>query len=147
MLAHPSSQSEAHEASPGSLDRVASLWYERPMDIGKRLRGLREARGYSEGEIARRAGFLRCYVSRIECGHAAPKLQTLGKRAKALDLELHQLFFRGKGEPVAPEVAEGTPPDRQEEKVLELFRRMPPDGKDLFLALAREAVKRWEKHE
>jgi transcriptional regulator with XRE-family HTH domain len=117
------------------------------MDIGKRLRELREAKGLSQGHIEKRTGLFRCYVSRVECGHTAPNLATLEKWAKALDLELYQIFYEGKGEPVAPKVAESTAPQRRETKLLDLFRRMPEKDKVLFVALAREAVKTRGKHE
>jgi transcriptional regulator with XRE-family HTH domain len=117
------------------------------MDIGKRLRELREAKRLSQGDIKKRTGLLWCYVSRVECGHTVPKLETLEKWAKALDLELYQLFYQGKGEPVAPKVAERTAPQRMEIKLLDLFRRMPEKDKVLFVALARDAVKTRGKHE
>ena len=117
------------------------------MDIGKRLREVREAKGYSQDDIERRTGLLRCYVSRVECGHTLPEVGTLERWAKALDLELYQIFYQGKGEPMAPEVAEPTRRNTREGTLLNLFRRMPERDRSLFLALARKAVKRWEKHE
>jgi transcriptional regulator with XRE-family HTH domain len=72
------------------------------MDIGKRLRELRKAQGLSQGDIERSTGLLRCYLSRVECGHTIPSLATLEKWAKALDVEFYQLFFVGKGKPQAP---------------------------------------------
>ena len=117
------------------------------MDIGPRVRELREAKSFSQGHIEKRTGLLRCYVSRVECGHAPPNLVTLEKWAKALDLELYQVFYEGKGEPAAPEVPEGMAFDSREEKLVDLFRRMPESDKSLFLGLASEAVKRRGKHE
>lgn len=60
------------------------------MDIGRWLRELREAKGLSHADIERRAGLLRPYVSRIDCGRTMPSLPTLDKGAKALDLDLYQ---------------------------------------------------------
>ncbi len=118
------------------------------MDIGKRLRELREAKGLSQGHIEKRTGLLRCYVSRVECGHTDPQIETLEKWANALDLELYQLFYEGKGKPVAPKVVfESTAPRTRERKLVDLFKRMPETDKILFLALAREAVKMRGKHE
>ena len=117
------------------------------MDIGKRLRELREAKGLSQRDIDKRTGYARTHVSRMECGHTEPKLGTLEKWAKALDLELYQIFYQGNGKPVAPKVTESTTLHTREEKLLDLFRRMPVGDKDLFLALAREAIKRRGKHE
>ncbi len=117
------------------------------MNIGTRFRELREAKGLSQGHIEKRTGLLRCYVSRVECGHTEPKLETLEKWARALDLELYQLFYEGKVEPAAPKVAEPTRRHTREGALLNLFQRMPERDKGLFLALAREAVKRRGKHE
>jgi transcriptional regulator with XRE-family HTH domain len=117
------------------------------MDIGKRLRGLREAKGLSQGDIEKRSGLLRCYLSRVECGHTVPSLVTLEKWVKALDLELYQLFYEGKGKLVAPKVAKSPPPRTRERKLVDLFGRMPEEDKILFLGLAREAVKRRGKHD
>jgi transcriptional regulator with XRE-family HTH domain len=117
------------------------------MNIGTRLRELREAKRYSQGDIEKRTGLLRCYISRVECGYTEPKIGTLEKWAKALDLELYQFFYQGKGEPIAPEVAEPTRHNTREGALLNLFQRMPERDKQLFLALAREAVRTREKHE
>jgi transcriptional regulator with XRE-family HTH domain len=95
------------------------------MDIGKRLRELREASAYSQGHIEKRTGLLRCYVSRVECGHTVPWLETMDKWAKALRLELYQLFFVGEGKPVAPEVAERRTHGPQGEQ---LKKSLQPDG-------------------
>ena len=117
------------------------------MDIGKRLRELREAKRLSQRDIEKRTGMLQGYICRVERGHAPPNLVTLEKWAKALDLELYQVFYEGKGEPAAPEVPEGMAFDSREEKLVDLFRRMPESDKSLFLGLASEAVKRRGKHE
>ena len=117
------------------------------MEIGKRLRELRESKGLSQGHIEKRTGLFRRYVSRVECGHTVSNLATLEKWAKALDLELYQLFYEGKGEPVAPKVAESAVPHSKKLKLLALFRRMPEKDKILLVALAREVVKKQGKHE
>ena len=117
------------------------------MDIGPRVRELREAKSFSQGHIEKRTGLLRCYVSRVECGHAPPNLVTLEKWAKALDLELYQVFYEGKGEPAVPEVPESIALERQEEKLVDLLRRTQESDKSLFLGLAREAMRTKGKHE
>jgi len=117
------------------------------MNIGNRLRELREAKGWSQGHIEKRTGLLRCYISRVECGHTLPEVTTLEKWAKALDLELYQLFYHGKGRPVAPKVAEPSRRNTREGALLKLFQRMPDWDKGMFLGLAREVVKLQVKHE
>lgn len=61
-------------------------------DIGKRLRQLREARGLSQGDIEAKTGLLRCYVSRVECGHTVPQLETVEKWAAALGVTMSKVF-------------------------------------------------------
>ena len=117
------------------------------MNIVTRLRALREAKGLSQGHIEERPGLFRCYISRVECGHTTPQIDTLEKWAKALDLELYQIFYQSNGKPVAPKVAESTVPHSRELKLLDLFRRMAERDKILLVALAREVVKRQGKHE
>jgi transcriptional regulator with XRE-family HTH domain len=54
------------------------------MFIGDRLRQLRENLNLSQGDIERRTGLLRCYISRVEHGHTVPGVETLEKFAHAV---------------------------------------------------------------
>ena len=67
------------------------------MQIGPRLRELREAKKLSQGDIEKRTGMLRCYTSRVENGHTVPSVATLEKYARALEIPLHQIFHQGDG--------------------------------------------------
>ena len=69
------------------------------MIIGDRLRELREAKKLSQGDIEKRTGLLRCYISRVENGHTVPSIETLEKLARALEVPLYQLFYDGEGPP------------------------------------------------
>jgi transcriptional regulator with XRE-family HTH domain len=69
------------------------------MEIGKKLRALREERNMSQGDIEKPTGLLRCYLSRVENGHTVPAIETLQKLAKAMNVPFHMLFFDGPGEP------------------------------------------------
>jgi transcriptional regulator with XRE-family HTH domain len=69
------------------------------MVIGDRLRTLREAKNFSQGEIEKRTGLLRCYISRVENGHTVPAIHTLEKLAKALEVPIYQLFYDGNRPP------------------------------------------------
>jgi transcriptional regulator with XRE-family HTH domain len=63
------------------------------MYIAGRLRELREYKHLSQGDIEKRTGLLRCYISRVENGHTVPALETLEKFARALEVPLYQLFY------------------------------------------------------
>jgi len=65
------------------------------MIIGSRLRELREAKNLSQGDIEKRTGLLRCYISRVENGHTVPAIETLEKLARALEVPLYRLFYEG----------------------------------------------------
>jgi transcriptional regulator with XRE-family HTH domain len=71
------------------------------MLIGGRLRGLREQRDLSQGDIERKTGLLRCYVSRVENGHTVPAIETLEKLARAMEIPMYRLFC-GQQEPAKP---------------------------------------------
>jgi transcriptional regulator with XRE-family HTH domain len=65
------------------------------MNIGTTIRGFRQQKGMSQGDIEKRTGLLRCYLSRVENGHTVPSLDTLKKIADALDLQLAEFFAEG----------------------------------------------------
>jgi len=65
------------------------------MDIGNRLTSLREQKKLSQGDIEKRTGLLRCYISRVENGHTVPAIETLEKIARALEMPLYQLMYDG----------------------------------------------------
>jgi transcriptional regulator with XRE-family HTH domain len=66
------------------------------MLIGQRLRTLRDEKNFTQGDIEKRTGLLRCYISRVENGATVPSVSTLGKMAKALEVPMYKLFFDGK---------------------------------------------------
>jgi transcriptional regulator with XRE-family HTH domain len=72
------------------------------MIISDRLRQLREERKLSQGDIEKRTGLLRCYISRVENGHTVPAIETLEKLARALEVPLYQLFYEGEEPPKLP---------------------------------------------
>lgn len=75
--------------------------------IGEVIRSYRTERGLSQGDIERRTGLLRCYLSRVENGHTVPSLETLAKIAEAMEIGLAD-FFPGTE----------TPRDRDTQKML-----------------------------
>ena len=101
------------------------------MIIGDRLRTLREEKKLSQGDIEKRTGLLRCYISRVENGHTVPAIETLEKMARALEVPLYQLFYDGEEPPELPnlpkrrtadEIAWGT--TGKEARFLGMFRRL-----------------------
>ncbi|MGH9774577.1 MAG: helix-turn-helix domain-containing protein [Candidatus Acidiferrales bacterium] len=75
--------------------------------IGEVIRSYRGERGLSQGDIERRTGLLRCYLSRVENGHTVPSLETLAKIAEAMEINLADFF-----------PAADSPQDRETRKIL-----------------------------
>src|SRR5579859_5883472 len=93
---------------PPGQEGVEPVPKEKPkVNIGEVIRSYRGQRGLSQGDIERRTGLLRCYLSRVENGHTVPSLETLAKIAEAMEIALAD-FFPG---------AE-TPRDRDTQKML-----------------------------
>src|SRR5271170_4404379 len=99
------------------------------MVIGDKLKALREAKKFSQGEIEKRTGLLRCYISRVENCHTVPAIDTLEKMARALEVPMYQLFYDGDKPPKLPSLPK-RPKESDEwgsagkdEKVLSQFRK------------------------
>lgn len=77
---------------PGNLETESGDNLSVAINIGTTIRGYRLQKGMSQGDIEKRTGLLRCYLSRVENGHTVPSLETLQKIARALDLQLAEFF-------------------------------------------------------
>jgi transcriptional regulator with XRE-family HTH domain len=96
------------------------------MVIGERLKDLREHKKMSQGDIEKRTGLLRCYISRVENGHTIPAIETLEKLARALEVPLYQIFYDGET-PAAMQplkVAPGWGSTGRDSRTLDKFRRL-----------------------
>jgi transcriptional regulator with XRE-family HTH domain len=69
--------------------------------LGARLRAVRQRRGVSQSELARRSGAARTYVVAVELGRHEPSLDLLRRFAAALRLPLDELIHELAGEPFA----------------------------------------------
>ena len=124
------------------------------MVIGTRLKKLREDKSLSQGDIEKRTGLLRCYISRVENGHTVPSLETLERLAAALEIPLHQLFYEGDGQPALPNLSklqstEELALDAEQEKEVRFFEKVKRlldkiDEKDrqLLLYMAQKLASR-----
>jgi transcriptional regulator with XRE-family HTH domain len=81
------------------------------MIIGNRLRALREEKKLSQGDVEKRTGLLRCYISRVENGHTVPAIETLEKMARAFEVPLYQLVYDGEEPPQVPNLLKRNSPD------------------------------------
>lgn len=101
------------------------------MIIGQRLKALREEKNWSQGQIEKRTGLLRCYVSRVENGHTVPSFETIEKFARALEVPLYQLFYDGEEPPALSKIIKRKSPGEiawgttgKEARLLEKFRQL-----------------------
>ncbi|HWX38884.1 MAG TPA: helix-turn-helix transcriptional regulator [Candidatus Sulfotelmatobacter sp.] len=122
------------------------------MIIGDRLRILREQKKFSQGEIEKRTGLLRCYISRVENGHTVPAVETLEKFARALEVPLYQLFYDGDEPPKMPSLpkrrtngaiiwGDSGKDARTLMKLRQLLSRADEDDRRLLLFMAKKMVK------
>ena len=110
---------------------VNNIWNNTHMIIGDRLRALREEKKLSQGDIEKRTGLLRCYISRVENGHTVPAIETLEKMARALEVPLYQLFYDGQELPPLPNLPKRRTADDiawgasgKEARFLNVFRKV-----------------------
>ena len=121
------------------------------MAIGDKLRVLREVKNYSQGEIERRTGLLRCYIRRVENGHTVPAIETLEKFARALEVPMCQLLYDGEQPAKMPNLPKRRTRDDivwgdlgKQAKLLTKFRRLlrntkPADQKVLMFMAQKMA--------
>ncbi len=65
------------------------------MNIGSKIKNTREAKGLTQKEVAISVNMDQSQYSKIEKGKTDPSTSTLEKIAKALDVELSELFASG----------------------------------------------------
>ncbi|HYL83352.1 MAG TPA: helix-turn-helix transcriptional regulator [Candidatus Angelobacter sp.] len=123
------------------------------MIISERLRSVREEKNLSQGEIEKRTGLKRCYISRVENGHTIPTIDTLAKFARALEVPLYLFFYDGEGPPEPPPVLHGPRPrddvwgtEGDSARYLLRLRRLlgviTESDRDLLLHLASQLLRR-----
>ena len=123
------------------------------MIIGDRLRALRGEKKFSQGDIEKRTGLLRCYISRVENGHTVPAIETLEKMARALEVPLYQLFYDGEEPPELPNLPKRKTADEivfgssgKEARFLAKFRRLlgriEEEDRRLLLYMAQKMANR-----
>jgi transcriptional regulator with XRE-family HTH domain len=81
------------------------------MIVGNRLRELREEKKLTQGDIEKRTGLVRPYISRVENNHSVPNIDTLEKMARALEVPMYQLFYDGEDPPKPPILPRGKSSD------------------------------------
>ena len=123
------------------------------MIIGERLRALREEKKLSQGNIEKKTGLLRCYVSRVEHGHTVPSVETLEKMARALEIPMYKLFYDSEEPPKLPNLLKHKSAEdilwgssgedaSMLAKFCRLFDRMKEDDRNVLFFMAQKMAKR-----
>ena len=123
------------------------------MIIGDRLRAMREEKRLSQGDIEKRTGLLRCYISRVENGHTVPAIETLEKMARALEIPMYQLFYEGDEPPKLPSLLKRKSSDvnlwgstgkdaRFLNKLRRVLSKTDEDGRKLVLFMVQKMARR-----
>ncbi len=123
------------------------------MIIGERLRELRAAKKLSQGDIEKRTGLLRCYISRVENGHTVPAIETLEKMARAYEIPLYHLFYEGEEPPSVPALLKKKSGDEDAwgslgkdarflSKLRRLLGKVNEQDRKLILQMAQKMAKR-----
>jgi transcriptional regulator with XRE-family HTH domain len=119
------------------------------MVIGSRLKELRESKNLSQGDVEKRSGLLRCYISRVENGHTVPSVETLEKMARALEVPMYRLFHDGE----APTSLRKFKPPKDDKfgstggeadylsKLRRLLAKMEPGDQKLVLHMAQKVAR------
>jgi transcriptional regulator with XRE-family HTH domain len=96
------------------------------MEIGEKLKAIREQKDLSQGDVEKRTGLLRCYISRVENGHTVPAIETIEKLARAMEVPMYALFYETK--PTASQslkpAATGWGSSRRDARTFLRFRRL-----------------------
>ena len=117
------------------------------MDIGHRITSLREQKNLSQGDIEKRTGLLRSYISRVENGHTMPAIETLEKIARALEMALYQFLYDGQEPPAQPTNGNGNRATewgsagkdaRFLSKLCRLLAKMSESDRELLLGVAEK---------
>ena len=118
------------------------------MNLGERIRKLREAKGLTQTEVARRTGLLPSYVSRIEGNRTNPEIPMLERIAAALGLRVYQFFFEGDGQPAELPLFKRTKERQRDteweelQKFGKLLARMSDRNRAMLFGAAQHMAKR-----
>jgi transcriptional regulator with XRE-family HTH domain len=123
------------------------------MIIGDRLRVLREDKKLSQGDVEKRTGLLRCYISRVENGHTVPAIETLEKMARAFEVPMSQLCYDGEEPPKLPNLSKRESSDqdawgstgkdaRYLNKLRRLLGKSDDEHRKLLLHIAQKMTRR-----
>lgn len=105
-----------------------------PQLLGKRIKELRQQKGFTQEDLAEVCGVHPSLIGPIESGKKFPRAETLNKLAKALEVPIYQLWM------VEPEVK---PKQRAIQELVDLLNRCPEKDAEFLLYIGKELIKRY----
>ena len=123
------------------------------MDIGHRLRVIRDEKNLSQNDVGKRTGLQRCYISRVENGRLVPTVDTLTKMSHALNVPLYEVMYDGDEPPSS--LGEREPRSKDwgtlgkdaifMTRLCRLLAVMREDDRKLLLSLVKNITKRQKR--
>jgi transcriptional regulator with XRE-family HTH domain len=113
------------------------------MNLGESIRMIRQAKGLSQGEMQKRTGILRSYLSRVENGHTVPSFATLQRLASAMEVSLADFFPQGETA-LLPGQEPGSPDYLQELKAY--VPQLSPEQRVELLEMVKNMARSVAKH-
>ena len=110
------------------------------MDIGRRLRELRLAKGLSETDLETRTGARPGHIAAVEEGREKPTIDTLEAWAGGLGVEMYQLFLAGKRGLSSLQRDNIGALSAREKKLIRLFRSLSPADQGNLLFIGKKMV-------
>jgi transcriptional regulator with XRE-family HTH domain len=108
------------------------------MDIGKRLRELRLARGISVADLEGRTRMPQDRIAAVEEGTETPALDALEAWAGALGVEMHELFLADERSPSPRQRDSVGTLSAREKKLIKLFRSLAKADQGNLLFVGRK---------
>jgi transcriptional regulator with XRE-family HTH domain len=123
------------------------------MHLGFQIRAIREDKRLTQGDMERRTGLPRTYLSRVENGHTVPGIDTAERIAYGLQVPIYQLFYDARNPSALPDTGKRKRADylarvrsEKEETLIMKFRQLLPRLKEpdqkFLLEVARLMVRR-----
>lgn len=120
--------STPHQINCASYARALTLFRRYTPGMALRIKELRIQAGFTQQELAEKAGLERSQLSKIENEREPANTRRLSAIARALGVEVNDLFSSDKE------------PDETAAEILDAFRRLSPEQRDAVLAHARALV-------
>lgn len=110
-------------------------WPESKMSFGEVVRAQRVQRGWSQQQLANRAGMNRSHIGTIETKPGLPQYKTIVSIAKALGVTPRELLA-----PTGTTIMEAAAPyttDLESDELIALYDRLSDDDRARLVAIAR----------